>query len=780
MVITATFTLLIVGVFAWHLHELHQTKNVTQYLSTKTQADFKKLLELKADKIRTFCSENTLWDELYLFPKKPNKKWAHDSFVSVFSECNADAYYIFDRKGQLLFHENAGSNILKDFVPPDSSWKTIFEFQGGIHRVFFNSPAGLAEMQVATIHRTEDSGRNGPYSGYLAIVKVWTPEYVNELGTWIEASVQISSRAQPNTSTSDGFRFSAPLEGSRKQPIAYLNVHVVDKTISKANLATNNLTKSFLIYSLGLFAIVIGAVALMVCRPLGTISRSLKNDDRSELVRLIRRDDEFGRISVLIDDVLRHREDLKKLSTDLEDFIQQQKLQIEGERYDDPLTLLHNRTYYKERLDSLMAEPSSYSRLAIIFIDIDDFQVINDTLDMFLGDELLKEIANRLRILIPEPADLVRFGGDEFSIIYPMQSEKDELEPLLTSIQDSIKYPFTLSEQTVHCSISLGVACYTSEELETVGANITKHAGLALRHAKISGKNRYTFYQEGMQETIEERALTESVLREAIDKDEFEIYYQPIVGIENGDLHSVEALVRWAHPTRGIISPAEFIPLAEQTGLVIPIGYSVLRKACKQIHDLWEAHPECPKFILSVNLSGKQVDEPDVIARIKAILEETQFNAEFLQLEVTETAMAQNLAESIVRLKALRYLGITIAIDDFGTGYSSISSLGDLPANIVKVDMCFVRRLPDDIEAISILRAIASMSASVGLKTVAEGIENSKQLEILAILGYHYGQGFLFAQPLPIDQLEQLTVERPDELHERVMSAYANNDSEAA
>lgn len=421
--------------------------------------------------------------------------------------------------------------------------------------------------------------------------------------------------------------------------------------------------------------------------------------------------------------------------------------------YHDVLSGLPNRRLFLEQLSTAMvdAKINSYN-LAILFIDLDRFKNINDTLGHDFGDLLLKfvskEMADRLRNI-----DMVsRQGGDEFTILLNEISHKKEVISLINQLQTIVSKPIILNGQELHVSMSIGVALYPKDGVSA--EELLKNADMAMYKAKETGRNNYKFYSTEMNETISRKMELENGLRKAITNDEFVLHYQPQVSLETGKIIGMESLIRWNKNNSGMISPGEFIPLAEETRLIIPIGEWVLFTACKQAkswHDSGYSHLK-----LAVNLSPLQFLHENLVNVVSNVLERTQFNPQSLEIEITESISMYDAEEAILKMQALRDLGVKISIDDFGTGYSSLIYLKRFPINSLKIAQPFIEDILYKDSDKALVEAIISMGHSLGLSVIAEGVETKEQLQLLMELYCDEIQGYIYSKPLTSDQFSEM------------------------
>ena len=422
----------------------------------------------------------------------------------------------------------------------------------------------------------------------------------------------------------------------------------------------------------------------------------------------------------------------------------------------DTLTGLPNRVTFNASLKSaIQAAKAKNEKLAILFVDLDRFKVINDSLGHAAGDALLIEIADRLSSISQVNNRIARLGGDEFVITLEGISDRDHASLVAQSVLGCFRHPFYLSGQECRVTSSIGIALYPEDGND--GEALIRNADLAMYRAKEAGKNCIQFFDQAMDVRSIEHLALESCLSHALERQELSLHYQPKRNVFTQKITGVEALLRWNHPTRGPISPAEFIPLAEETGLIVPIGIWVLRKACSQ-SVAWQREG-LPPIPVAVNLSPRQFADENLLKDIDDALADSGLASEHLQIEITESMVMHNVVKASATLTEIRKRGITIAIDDFGTGYSSMSLMKKFPIDTIKIDRSFVRDIPHDEEDKAITKAIIGMGKALGLKLVAEGVETAAQERFLMAHGCDEIQGYLLSKPVPPEALAELFVD---------------------
>jgi diguanylate cyclase (GGDEF)-like protein len=464
------------------------------------------------------------------------------------------------------------------------------------------------------------------------------------------------------------------------------------------------------------------------------------------------------------------REDLKLLETlanhvsislengRLEDTLAQLtrlKEELRHQAFHDSLTGLPNRTLFTERVAFALTRQDRVGQsLAVLFLDLDDFKTINDSLGHIAGDQVLKVVAERLGRCLRPTDTVARLGGDEFGILLDDMNDPSDAFLAADRMLEILGQPAYLDGREVSIPASIGIT------LDAHGADadtLLRNADVAMYTAKRRGKGRYQVFESSMHTEMVERLEMTAHLTKAVERQEFSLYYQPIVSLQNGAIVGVEALVRWEHPQRGILSPADFIPLAEETGLIVPLGRLVLREACRQAK-AWQGvtSQSGQPLMVGVNLSPKQLMEPNLVREVAGALEEARLNPESLVLEITEDVLMQEAEGTLERLRELKAVGVRLSIDDFGTGYSSLSYLERFPVDQLKIAKTFVDGLKNGNGQAALVEAVIRLGAALGLQTVAEGIESMEQRDRLRDLHCETGQGFYFAEPLTDAELEAM------------------------
>ena len=426
----------------------------------------------------------------------------------------------------------------------------------------------------------------------------------------------------------------------------------------------------------------------------------------------------------------------------------------------DALTGLPNRALFMDRLQQQLKRSQNKSSylFAVLFLDLDRFKVVNDSVGHLVGDKLLIEIARRLEKSIAPTDTVARLGGDEFTILLENISSKLEATLVAESIYQTLSFPFQIEGYELFTTASIGIA------LSSVGyekpEEIMRDADLTMYSAKEQGKARYEVFDNSLRDRALQRLELETDLRRAIERQEFEVYYQPITSLKLGTLSGFEALVRWNHPIKGRIQPGDFIPICEETGLIIPLSNWLLKDACRTTREWQLKYPEHPAIRMSINLSGQQFRESQLIEKVESVLEETGLEGKSLKLEITESTLIDNLEQVTDIILHLRTKEIQFSIDDFGTGYSSLSYLHRFPVDTIKIDRSFISQMQADDNS-AIVKAIVTLAHMLNMDVIAEGIETTSQLAQLRLLQCEYGQGFFFSKPLSKSEAEALIASSP-------------------
>ncbi|MFN2492542.1 MAG: putative bifunctional diguanylate cyclase/phosphodiesterase [Pyrinomonadaceae bacterium] len=455
----------------------------------------------------------------------------------------------------------------------------------------------------------------------------------------------------------------------------------------------------------------------------------------------------------------RHIKELSHYIAELErtsGALEESKEHFRHAAFHDELTGLPNRNLFNEHLRVAFERAQRHRGylFAVLFLDVDRFKNVNDSLGHSYGDQLLLAISRRLEGCLRQTDTVARFGGDEFALLIDEVADPAHVIAIAEKVQRTLSGCFHFGRNDVFVTASIGIALnhtgYDQPE------EILRDADIAMYHAKGKGKARHEVFNQAMYTRAVSLLRLENDLRRALERREFCLYYQPIMKLETGNIIGFEALVRWQHPERGLVAPTEFIPRAEETGLIMPIGLWVLEEACRQLQE-WQQHSAADHMLtISVNLSGKQLAQPDLIEQIQNVLERTHLDPRCLKLEMTESVVMENADAIISKFRRLRELGVQLSIDDFGTGYSSLSYLHTFPVTTLKIDRSFVSKMHLGTENLEIARTITTLAHNLGMEVVAEGVETEEQVEQLRALRCEYGQGYLFSKPLSKEDTQAL------------------------
>ncbi|HKR14811.1 MAG TPA: EAL domain-containing protein [Pyrinomonadaceae bacterium] len=461
-------------------------------------------------------------------------------------------------------------------------------------------------------------------------------------------------------------------------------------------------------------------------------------------------------VEASVERALKHSNLLKEkrlYKEQIENLLQQRTAEVDWLAYYDTVTQLPNRALFEDRLTQAVAIARANDQsLGVLFISLDQFKKVNDSLGHGPGDSLLREFGERLKSCISKSDTVARFGGDEFALLRTQIDGTKDIMETIGLLAQVLKFSFPLHGHELYGTASVGISMFPFDGDDS--QTLLKNAGAALYKAKKSGGANYQFFTADMHELATRRLALETSLRRAIQNEEFLVHYQPRVSVDSLAITGVEALVRWQHPQLGLVSPSEFIPLAEDTGLIVPIGEWVLRHACTQAQE-WQDRGFAP-IQMSVNISARQFHDRDLSETVIRILDETGLAAKHLDLEVTESSIMQNAEFAAGVLNRLKSMGVNLSIDDFGTGFSSLASLKRLPIDMLKVDQSFVRDLTTDPDDAALVMAIITLAHNLRLRVIAEGVETAEQLRFLQLLRCDEIQGYLFSRPRPAAELVEL------------------------
>ncbi|MCY7275880.1 MAG: EAL domain-containing protein, partial [Phormidesmis sp. CAN_BIN44] len=461
--------------------------------------------------------------------------------------------------------------------------------------------------------------------------------------------------------------------------------------------------------------------------------------------------------------IIAAQQTIRQLNAQLERRIKErtQQLEIANSQlsemaFNDLLTQLPNRALLVARLEEALSQQqaNTENKFPVLYLDCDRFKIINDSLGHQAGDELLVAISRRLKSILRQEDLVARLGGDEFVVLLSNLAEPHTATQVAERILNSFVLPIRLRERDIFVSFSIGIVLEHSTYGNT--EELLRDADTAMYQAKALGKDQYQIFEPSMYQTVCHQLQLETDLRKAIQHNEFVLHYQPIVELDTGKIVGAEALIRWHHPTQGLISPDQFIPIAEETGFILKLGRWALKEACYQLCYWQKQQVVNASFFVSVNVSAYQFAQPDFVKQIDEILVETQIDPQCLKLEITETVIIQNFTSAADVIRSLHERSIQLSIDDFGTGYSSLSYLHSFPVENLKIDRSFIQRLHQEKSNLGLLTAIVQIAKATEMNLTAEGIETSEQLTQLKLLGCQFGQGYLFSRPMPSEEMANL------------------------
>lgn len=427
--------------------------------------------------------------------------------------------------------------------------------------------------------------------------------------------------------------------------------------------------------------------------------------------------------------------------------------------FHDALTGLPNRVLFMYAIQHALASASRNRRgVAILFVDVDRFKTVNDDLGHSIGDEALVALGQRIRACLRPGDTVARVGGDEFTILLEDLSSPDEAEGVARRVISQLREPFALGGRSLSVTASIGIAFGMPDQVEPT--DLLRFADMAMYRAKAEGRARYVVFDQSMHDYSIARMSLETDLRQALGRDELRVHYQPIVVLATGKILGAEALLRWEHPNRGLILPSEFISLAEETGVILPVGRWILTEACQQAKRWQDAYPSDPPYTISANLSLRQLRQDDLLEQVTQVLAETGLDPGCLKLDITESMVLDDAPKTLVKLEALSALGVTLELDDFGTGYCSLNQLRRLPTRAVKLDQSFVNGITTDDQSLAIVHALTALAHAIGMDVTAKGVETEAQLAQLLAVACDRGQGYYFAQPLTPEAMGDLLSRR--------------------
>jgi diguanylate cyclase (GGDEF)-like protein len=595
---------------------------------------------------------------------------------------------------------------------------------------------------------------------------IYRADTANEVGRTV-ADGQVRTFIEQNEEHPQGaLHLVVPLHEGGHATGPIVGAVILEYTRTRAELLAASLTPMVTVGVVGLACVLL--VGIFGFRLVHSIALRLRNVQvgvermsRGDFAARLATDasDEIGQLKAAFNNMAR---DLQTSRDELLVRIQSERKaaqQVEYLAYHDKLTGLCNRSMFSRLLEQSLAESRRYARpLAVMFVDLDHFKNINDTLGHEAGDTLLHEVAQRLKSCMRDSDTVARLGGDEFVVLLPCANDRDGVAAVAQKIIGVLAQPFAIAGQEFRVTASVGISCYPDDGNDE--PTLMKHADIAMYQAKEEGRNSFMFYSPAMNRHSIERLAFESSLRVALEAQQFHIHYQPKVDCRTGRMTGVEALLRWRHPELGAVSPTKFIPVAEEMGLIVPLGRWVLQTVCRQ-HMAW-VRQGLPPVRVAVNLSARQFSDDGLLGDVTSILAEMGMNPAHLELEITESMLMSQPEKARQVLEAFKRLGIWLSVDDFGTGYSSLSNLKRFPIDTIKVDRSFVRDLPTNQEDQAITDAIIGMAKTLNMSVVAEGVETHGQAQFLREHGCDEIQGFYFSRPVAPDAIADMLRVNPE------------------
>lgn len=746
-------TLLFTGGLAVFVHlQQRQIDVMEDARRTERIAIFDRLMQLQGNTLHSFTYDYSYWDDMVRFLASRDPQWASINIDSVLPSFQLQAAWVFDvdlrpTYAVTTIEETDASRLLP---VPREDLLTALRAKPFSH-FFARTERGLMEIRAAPIQPSADSARVTPAQGYLLAGRLWDPAYLDELSELSESRLTVLPAAGAPPAAADGgdvgtTRFEATLPAWDGSPLARIDVVHESAAFKRWVQALHQELVLFVIFALLLLLLVSYFTRRWVSRPLLAISSALQAQNADALGGLHGQGTEFGRIAELIRDFFAQRNKL------VEEIEERRQLQAEllFMANHDALTGLPNRSLFRERLEqALLQAQRRGERVAVLYVDLDRFKSVNDSIGHHAGDRVLKAVAARLSECVRHSDTVARLGGDEFVICLNGVATLHDASQVAVKILATLAHPIGIDGNDLAVACSIGISACPDDGLNA--ETLLRHADSALNHAKARGRNNFQIFDTDIKDKHARRLSVESGLRVALERGELSLHYQPRAELEGGRIVSVEALLRWRHPQLGVIPPSTFIPIAEESGLIVPIGEWVLRTACEQ-NKRWQ-NAGLPALRVAVNISPRQFMRRDFAGAVVAVLERTGLAPQHLELEVTESLLMQNFEAAAAAMIELTRIGARFAIDDFGVGYSSLSYLKRLPIHTVKIDRSFIRDLHSDSADAALVKAIITMAVSLKMRTVAEGVETEQQRDILRFQGCHEYQGYFLCRPLPADEL---------------------------
>ena len=728
-----------------------ETRNQLDRLNTQAQDDKKELIQrilhLKAEQLLNVTYNYSYLDGLYTLIRDSKNKDIESIVNSLIEGQRIDAAWVLKKDHSVLVNRfrNVGINVKLDAEAALSishRLKSVCWYQ--------KEGSDIWEMYGTTLHKSGDAGHYGEFFGYLIIARRLGVDYMVNLNQLSQCQVTIASSKQGKTSSK--YAFNTPLRDARGHIVAVLHAHVDDPRGELLVLSAQQ--AGMVMGGLALVASLTLGFALLcwIGMPIRQLAYSLEKRSPRELAPLMAQKTEFGALARLTHEFFVQERVLVEARDQLERRVVERTQELAHQAFHDALTGLPNRVLFCKFLDTLLEEARRRSDgLAVLFVDIDNFKVINDSLGHEAGDQVLCQVAERMVKSLRTSDTVARISGDEFAVLLPMVETSEKAIQVARSIQEAFQAPLQFQESLLFVTVSMGAALLTGAE---TAADLLRNADTAMYVTKSQGKASVSVFDSSMKQKADRRLELELGLRKALSEGggEFSVAFQPIFALIDGELMGMEALLRWNHPTLGAISPAQFIPIAEEAGLISVLGQRVLRDAATRVAEWSQRYGQ--ELRLNVNLSARQLQDSGIVEEVLTTLQQSGLSPQQLALEVTESVMMRHPELSADRLSRLRAKGVRIAVDDFGTGYSSMAVLAQLPLDSVKIDRSFVHQMEQNPEACAIIKAIIELARALRLQTVAEGIETQQQWDLLRELGSNLGQGYYFSRPLTAEAME--------------------------
>ncbi len=724
-------------------------------MQQEKQISVSQIVALKTERFGGHIQEISYWDELVTFIAKPSTTWAEENIIEGIQTAGGELIAVFDTQGKLVYRWQAPERgrteapDLRSDLAPLGKKRLLHWFEA--------TPAGLWELHGATIHHSNDPEHKGPYSGYIISARLWDQQNLKSLGKLTNSELQFLPIGERLSRRADTITTSILLSDASGEKIGTLEGFSSNPVEATLEYSLAQAILFFFVFGGGCLIVVLFLLRRWIDLPILRLAEAMRTRSAAPLQPLRKDRSELGELARLVQDFFHQEDILRSAHDELEVRVAERTEELEHRAFHDTLTGLPNRAMLRERLEQATALARSGGRqVAVLFIDLDNFKVINDSLGHEAGDVLLCNVAQRMLDCM-RPADLVtRLGGDEFAVLIEGVESPQDIVPIVQRLTSALVQPLRMGERMLCTSVSIGVALSDGHDS---GADLLRDADTAMYHAKAEGKARHAFFDSKMKREADERLELEADLRQALLRRGEELYlvFQPIVALDGTHrIIEIEALLRWKHPVHGVIAPGRFIPLAEEIGLIHELTAWVLEEACSQMSRWTRLYPQKPPLRMSVNISARTLQEPDLSDWVLECLKRANLAPHQLILEITESVLMRHTEAITASLQRLRKRGVQVAIDDFGTGYSSMSSLAQLPVDIIKIDQSFVARLEQSGETQAILQAMVELARAMQLAVVSEGIETSGQRESLQRLGSHYGQGYLFSHPLLAADFEAL------------------------